>query len=94
MNGELRMSLTKPKRIHINSNTIRSNKKHGTTNPAVTVRIGQKVIGYGHEVVINGPSKVVYEPENPLVCGARVWIETDATVELLNRETQETRVIK
>ena len=87
------MSLTKPKRIHINSNIIRSNKKHGTTDPAVTVRIGQKVIGYGHEVSINGPSKVVYEPENPLVCGARVWIETDATVELFNRDTQETRMI-
>ena len=31
---------------------------------------------YGHEVVIHGPSKVIYSPDKPLSCGARVWIET------------------
>ena len=68
------------KRIHINSNTIRSNKKHGTNKPAITIRQGQKVEAYAHEVIINGPSRVIYRPEDPLVCGAKVWIETDSEV--------------
>lgn len=32
------------------------------------------------EVEIDGPSKVVYSPDKPLSCGARLWIETKAPV--------------
>jgi len=35
---------------------------------------------YGSNVVINGPSKVIYSPDKPLGCGAKVWIETDSDV--------------
>jgi hypothetical protein len=35
---------------------------------------------YAHEVEILGNSKVVYSPDDPLPCGARLWIETDAEV--------------
>jgi len=31
-------------------------------------------------VQILGESKVVYSPDKPLSCGAKVWIETDAEV--------------
>lgn len=68
------------KRIHINSNTIKSNAKHGTNKPAITIRNGQKVETYAHEVIITGASRVIYRPEDPLVCGAKVWIETDSEV--------------
>jgi len=37
---------------------------------------------YAHAVEINGPSKLVYSPDKPLSCGARVWIETDSEVNL------------
>ena len=37
-----------------------------------------------HEVKIEGPSKVVYSPDKPLPCGARVWIETEEKVVLDN----------
>ena len=37
---------------------------------------------YAHEVRIEGPSKIVYRPDKPLSCGARVWIETYGEVEL------------
>jgi hypothetical protein len=30
---------------------------------------------YAHEVHINGKSKIVYSPDKPLSCGAKVWIE-------------------
>ena len=37
---------------------------------------------YAHEVEINGPSKVIYSPDKPLSCGAKVWVETEAEVNL------------
>ena len=55
---------------------IRSNKKNGTNDPVITVKT-YKSNTYGHEVDILGNSKVVYSPDKPLSCGARVWIATD-----------------
>jgi hypothetical protein len=68
-------------RIHINSNTIRSNKKHGKQDPPITIRDGNRIIAYTTGVTIFGESKVVYSPDKPLACGAKVWIETDARLE-------------
>ena len=67
------------KRIHVNMHKIRANKKYGTNEPVITVKTS-KSNTYGHEVNILGPSKVVYKPNKPLSCGARVWIETTAEV--------------
>ena len=67
------------KKIHINMHVIRSNKKNGTNDPVITVKT-YKSNTYGHEVEILGKSKVVYSPDKPLSCGARVWIETDGEV--------------
>ena len=58
---------------------IRSNKKNGTNEPVITVKT-YKSNTFGHEVEILGKSKVVYSPDKPLSCGARVWIETDGEV--------------
>ena len=60
---------------------IRANKKHGTKEPVITVKTS-KTNTYGHEVEILGESKVVYSPDKPLSCDARVWIETDAEVKI------------
>ena len=60
---------------------IRKNLKTGERNPVVTVKTS-KSNTYAHEVHIDGPSKVIYSPDKPLSCGARVWIETDSEVEL------------
>jgi hypothetical protein len=67
------------KRIHINQHKIRANKKHGTNEPVITVKT-YKSNDYGHEVLIHGESKVVYSPNKPLPCGARVWVETESKV--------------
>ena len=64
-------------RIHINQHVIRANKKHGTNEPPITVKQGRKNT-YCHSVEVLGPSRVVYQPCNPLNCGARVWVETEA----------------
>ena len=69
------------KRIHINQQIIRRNGKTGERNPVITVKT-YKSNEYAHEVEILGPSKVVYSPDKPLSCGAKVWIETDSEVYL------------
>jgi hypothetical protein len=63
-------------KIHVNNNVIRFNKKYNKNTPPITIRKGSKVIDYVHSVEILGPSKVVYSPDKPLSCGAKVWIET------------------
>ena len=68
-------------RIHVNQHKIRSNKKNNLNEPVITVKTS-KSNTYGHEVEVLGPSKVIYSPDKPLSCGARVWIETEADVEV------------
>lgn len=81
------------KRIHINQHKIRSNKKHNTNEPVITVKT-YKSNDYGHEVRILGDSVVRYSPSKPLSCGAKVWIETSAQVVLFdNHENETTKAI-
>jgi len=68
------------KRIHVNQHKIKSNSKHGTKEPVITVKT-YKSNTYCYEVDIKGPCKVIYSPDKPLSCGAKVWIETDSDVE-------------
>ena len=68
--------------IHVNQHEVKANTKNGTTNPVLTVKT-YKDNTYAHEVIIKGSSKVVYSPDKPLSCGARVWIETQAEVEIV-----------
>ena len=68
-------------KIHVNQHKIRSNKKHNLNEPVITVKTS-KSNDYGHEVEILGPSKIIYSPDKPLSCGARVWIETEAEVNI------------
>ena len=60
---------------------IRSNLKTGAREPVVTVKT-YKENRYAQEVIIHGPSRVVYSPDKPLSCGARVWIEVDDNIEV------------
>ena len=68
-------------RIHVNQHKIRSNKKNNLNEPVITVKTS-KSNTYGHEVEVLGPSKVIYSPDKPLSCGARVWIETNSDVKI------------
>jgi len=61
-------------KIHVNMHVIRRNQKTGEREPPLTVIRG-RIKERGHSVEIVGPSKIVYSPDNPLKCGARVWIE-------------------
>jgi len=70
------------KRIHVNQHKIRSNKKNNLNEPVITVKTS-KSNDYGHEVEILGSSKIIYSPDKPLSCGAKVWIETEAEVKII-----------
>jgi len=72
------------KKIHINQHVIRSNKKNNKQDPVITVKTS-KSNTYASEVEIFGKSKLVYKPEKPLSCGAKVWIETNEKIILDNR---------
>lgn len=68
--------------IHVNQKVIRANLKHGADDPPITVKTYQSN-QYASEVVITGPCRIVYRPDKPLSCGARLWIETEAEVVVL-----------
>lgn len=74
-------------RIHVNQHVIRRNIKLAKNapdalhEPPITVKQG-KMNTYCKEVELLGPSKVVYSPDQPLSCGAKVWIETDHEVKI------------
>jgi len=66
-------------RIHVNQHVIKANRKHGRNDPPLTVK-EYKQNRKAYEVTVHGPSRVVYQPDKPLSCGAHVWIETRAKV--------------
>lgn len=72
--------------IHVNQNNIRSNKSKGTDFPVITVKKG-KSNTYCNEVEILGPSRIIYsgsgDSKPVLSCGARVVIETDSEVNIV-----------
>ena len=69
-------------RIHVNQHIIKKNSKNGEVNPVLSVKT-YKSNTYGRSVMINGPSRVIYRPENPLPCGAKCWIETESQVQVI-----------
>jgi hypothetical protein len=70
------MALT---RIHVNQHHIKANAR-GADLPVLTVKTSKSNTKC-NRVTIHGPSTVVYSPDKPLSCGAKVWIETHAEVE-------------
>jgi hypothetical protein len=65
--------------VHVNQHIIRANQKSGAREPVLSIKT-YKSNTYAHRAEIHGSSRVVYSPDQPLKCGARVWIETEAEV--------------
>ena len=68
-------------RIHVNQHVIKANAKNGENNPVFTIKQGGKNT-YAHNVKVNGEMELVYSPDKPLSCGAKVWIETRGDIEV------------
>jgi len=71
-------------RTHVNQHVIRSNKKNDKREPVITVKAGKQHT-YCDRVLVDGLTEVVYSPDKPLSCGAKVWIETSDVVECWDR---------
>ena len=71
-------------RIHVNQHHVKANAKgaYQPILPVLTVKT-YKRNRTCNEVVVHGPSRVVYSPDKPLSCGAKVWIETESLVEVV-----------
>lgn len=72
--------------IHINQHHIKWNRKHPEeeNKPVITCKT-YKDNQYHHGVKLvdqegNVIGHVKYQPDNPLACGAHVWIEIDTDV--------------
>lgn len=80
-NNYYQVSFKKKKTIiHVNQHIIKKNKKYNEINPPLTCKSG-KENKYASNVIIydkygQEAARVVYRPDKPLSCGARVWIET------------------
>lgn len=80
--------------IHVNKNIIQYNSKHKVNLPVCRVSEGNKT-KYGRTVDILGPSRMVYNPDAPLRCGAKLWIETNADIIIENEcEYKDIREMK
>ena len=70
--------------IHVNQHKIKSNVKNDKREPVLTVKT-YKSNTYAHQAIIYGQdglpaARVIYQADNPLSCGAHVWIETNNKV--------------
>ena len=64
--------------VIINRHVVASNRKHGKREPPISVRKGRNgKPEYVSELSIDKPCRLVYNPENPLKCGATVWLEIE-----------------
>jgi hypothetical protein len=75
-------------KIYINRAKLAENKNKDTFHPVISVNRANRNL-YGHEVAIDGPCRIVYQPEkdkNP-----RIWIETFFQVEVFNFEADKSQ---
>ncbi len=68
--------------VHVNRQHIAMNAKDGGNRPVYTIKNGKQT-RYAREVIINGPSRMVYNGSQ-LSCGARAWLETDSDIILVD----------
>jgi len=68
--------------IHISRQIIKDNLLHRRNNPVIRVEV-DGTSTHCMEVEIDGPSRVVYRPDDPRRGGTRVWIETDAPTRMI-----------
>lgn len=71
-------------KIHVNQHNIKANNK-GADLPVITVKDYKQNRKCNEvEILKDGEpvAKVVYSPDRPLSCGAKVWIETEYEIRI------------
>lgn len=68
-------------RIHVNKHVVASNRVHGRNDPPISVKTrGENIRCHGVEIL--GPAVVMHVPNDPLACGAKIWIETESPLKI------------
>lgn len=67
--------------IFVLRHNVERNCKTGERLPVLVVRRDREATE-GTEAEILGPSRLVYQPDNPIYGGVTLWIETEAEVKL------------
>lgn len=72
------------KRLHVNQFVIRANGKTGERNPPLTCKTGGENLKASQIDILDRDGEViasvVYRPDDPLSCGAKVWITSKAEI--------------
>lgn len=64
--------------VVMNRHKIRSNKKNGECDPPIRVSRGKYgKPTYCSTLEFNGKGRLIYDPNNPLPCGATAWLELE-----------------
>jgi hypothetical protein len=71
------------KYIHVNQMVIRHNVKYGKNLPVCRVQFGRNGKSKYCQSVKFKDGALVPNFENPLACGAKVWVECEGEVELI-----------
>ena len=76
--------------IHVNQHKIKSNAKNQNNEPVITCKT-YKSNTYGNQVEILDDSgkviaQIIYSPNKPLSCGAKVWIQTENKVNVITSQ--------
>jgi len=81
------MAKSNNKVIHINTHTLRNNTKTGANDAPIIVRkysrsSMQPIYCHGVDLKVNDTKigRLVYQPDKPLDCGARIWLEIDGDI--------------
>ncbi|WP_287528061.1 DNA-binding protein [Okeania sp. SIO2C2] len=73
--------------IHIVRKVIDDNRDNGTSDPAISVKQGDRNHRC-HEAEIVGPCKIIYRPHKPnrsQAGGARLWIEVEPHIQVIRK---------
>lgn len=64
--------------VTISRGVIDSNRKHHRYDPPISVRKTRSgpVVYRTNVLTLDAGARIVYSPDEPLSCGARLWIET------------------
>lgn len=84
----------KPTIIHVNQRKIKTNGNRIKHDPLMTKDQLIPVVtlkqtnrnDLGYQMVLDGPCRIVYQPYEPLDCGAHLWIETYHPVQFVDTQ--------
>lgn len=78
--------------IHVDQHILRGNRKTGSRNPPLSLRTYRSIEKAQKIQIVDDQGKVIatlkYQPDDPLKCGATVWLEADrARLVIADEET-------